>query len=106
MGTNMIIQAGYNKKELLQLADAFLTLENKEMCLAFLEDICTPNELKALGQRLEVAVRLHRGENYAKIVKDTGASSTTVSRVNRCLNYGAGGYQTVIPRITKGEENA
>ena len=109
----MIIQAGYNKKELLQLADAFLTLENKEMCLAFLEmclafleDICTPNELKALGQRLEVAVRLHRGENYAKIVKDTGASSTTVSRVNRCLNYGAGGYQTVIPRITKGEENA
>ena len=64
------------------------------------------NELKALGQRLEVAVRLHRGENYAKIVKDTGASSTTVSRVNRCLNYGAGGYQTVIPRITKGEENA
>lgn len=102
----MIIQAGYNKKELLQLADAFLTLENKEMCLAFLEDICTPNELKALGQRLEVAVRLHRGENYAKIVKDTGASSTTVSRVNRCLNYGAGGYQTVIPRITKGKENA
>ena len=102
----MIIQAGYNKKELLQLADAFLTLENKEMCLAFLEDICTPNELKALGQRLEVAVRLHRGENDAKIVKDTGASSTTVSRVNRCLNYGAGGYQTVIPRITKGEENA
>lgn len=102
----MIIQAGYNKKELMQLADAFLTLENKEMCLAFLEDICTPNELKALGQRLEVAVRLHRGENYAKIVKDTGASSTTVSRVNRCLNYGAGGYQTVIPRITKGEENA
>ena len=102
----MIIQAGYNKKELLQLSDAFLTLENKEMCLAFLEDICTPNELKALGQRLEVAVRLHRGENYAKIVKDTGASSTTVSRVNRCLNYGAGGYQTVIPRITKGEENA
>ena len=102
----MIIQAGYNKKELLQLADAFLTLENKEMCLAFLEDICTPNELKALGQRLEVAVRLHRGENYAKTVKDTGASSTTVSRVNRCLNYGAGGYQTVIPRITKGEENA
>ena len=102
----MIIQAGYNKKELLQLADAFLTLENKEMCLAFLEDICTPNELKALGQRLEVAVRLHRGENYAKIVKDTGASSTTVSRVNRCLDYGAGGYQTVIPRITKGEENA
>ncbi|MCD2435366.1 YerC/YecD family TrpR-related protein [Acidaminococcus sp. NSJ-142] len=100
------MQAGYNKKELLQLADAFLTLENKEMCLAFLEDICTPNELKALGQRLEVAVRLHRGENYAKIVKDTGASSTTVSRVNRCLNYGAGGYQTVIPRITKGEENA
>ena len=102
----MIIQAGYNKKELLQLADAFLTLENKEMCLAFLEDICTPNELKALGQRLEVAVRLHRRENYAKIVKDTGASSTTVSRGNRCLNYGAGGYQTVIPRITKGEENA
>ncbi len=99
------MQAGLNKKEIQQLGQAFLLLENEEAALAFLEDICTPNELKALSQRLEVAVRLHRGENYAKIVKDTGASSTTISRVNRCLNYGAGGYRSIIPQLTKGEED-
>ena len=86
--------AGLNERELKQLAKAFTLLKDL--------DICTPNELKALSQRLEVAVRLHRGENYAKIVKDTGASSTTVSRVNRCLNYGAGGYRTLIPILTEG----
>ncbi|CDB92756.1 YerC/YecD family TrpR-related protein [Acidaminococcus intestini] len=102
------MQAGLNKRELHRLAHAFILLKNDRMCLDFLEDICTPNELKALSQRLEVAggvqrlevaVRLHRGENYAKIVNDTGASSTTVSRVNRCLNYGAGGYRKVIPML-------
>ena len=87
------MQAGLNKRELHRLAHAFILLKNDRMCLDFLEDICTPNELKALSQRLEVAVRLHRGEN------DTGASSTTVSRVNRCLNYGAGGYRKVIPML-------
>ena len=68
------MQAGLNKRELHRLAHAFILLKNDRMCLDFLEDICTPNELKALSQRLEVAVRLHRGENYAKIVNDTGAS--------------------------------
>lgn len=97
--------AGLNQRELKQLADAFILVKDEAEMLAFLEDICTPNELKALSQRLEVAVRLHRGENYAKIVKDTGASSTTVSRVNRCLNYGAGGYRSLIPQLTnEGEE--
>ena len=91
--------AGLNQRELKQLANAFTLLKDEAGALAFLEDICTPNELKALSQRLEVAVRLHRGENYAKIVNDTGASSTTVSRVNRCLNYGAGGYRKVIPML-------
>jgi TrpR-related protein YerC/YecD len=93
------MQTGLRKKELHRLARAFLVLKDEKMCLNFLDDICTPNELKALSQRLEVAVRLHRGENYAKIVNDTGASSTTVSRVNRCLNYGAGGYRKVIPLL-------
>ncbi|MCH3951245.1 MAG: YerC/YecD family TrpR-related protein [Acidaminococcus sp.] len=93
------MQAGLNKKEIQQLAKAFLLAKDEKLCLDFMEDICTPNELKALSQRLEVAVRLHRGENYAKIVNDTGASSTTVSRVNRCLNYGAGGYRKIIPLL-------
>lgn len=97
-----IMVAGLNERELKQLAKAFTLLKDLDGSLAFLEDICTPNELKALSQRLEVAVRLHRGENYAQIVKDTGASSTTVSRVNRCLNYGAGGYRTLIPILTEG----
>ena len=94
-----IMVAGLNERELKQLARAFTLLKDVDGSMAFLEDICTPNELKALSQRLEVAVRLHRGENYAKIVNDTGASSTTVSRVNRCLNYGAGGYRKVIPML-------
>ena len=93
------MQAGLNHREIHQLAKAFLLARDEKLCLDFIQDICTPNEIKALSQRLEVAVRLHRGENYAKIVKDTGASSTTVSRVNRCLNYGAGGYRKVTPLL-------
>lgn len=93
------MQRGLNGREVDRLAKAFTLLENVEEARAFLDDICTPNEMKSLSQRLEVAMRLHRGQNYAKIVKDTGASSTTVSRVNRCLNYGAGGYRSMIPRL-------
>ena len=95
------MQEGLNGRELDRLAKALTLLKNCEEARAFLDDICTPTELKSLSQRLEVAARLHAGQNYAKIVKDTGASSTTVSRVNRCLHYGAGGYQAMIPRLKK-----
>lgn len=87
-----------------QLFKAILALKTEAECDAFFEDICTFSEVKAMSQRLEVARLLNEGENYTKIVKKTGASSTTVSRVNRCLNYGAGGYVNALKRFKKGIE--
>ena len=88
--------------DLEQLFTAVLSLKTQEECDAFFEDICTVSEVKAMAQRLEVAKMLNEGENYATIAKVTGASSTTVSRVNRCLHYGAGGYVKVMKVIDGG----
>lgn len=84
-----------------QLIEAILSLENKEQCYNFFEDICTINELKALAQRLEVARMLDEGSIYEEIVSKTGASTATISRVKRCLVYGADGYNSVMPVIQK-----
>lgn len=82
-----------------QLFRAVLTLKNLEECYEFFEDICTVNELKALSQRLQVARMLEDGESYDTIVETTGASTATISRVKRCLVYGADGYKTVLARM-------
>lgn len=82
-----------------QLFEAVLTLKNIEECYEFFEDICTVNELKALSQRLQVARMLKDGESYDTIVETTGASTATISRVKRCLVYGADGYKTVLERM-------
>jgi len=66
-----------------------------------LQDLCTVSELKALEQRMEVALLLDEGRIYSDILAHTGASSATISRVNRCVRYGAGGYQAVLPRLRK-----
>ena len=81
------------------LFDAVLTLETKEECRAFFQDLCTVAELKALAQRMEVAQLLDQGFIYNDILQRTGASSATISRVNRALQYGADGYKTVLPRL-------
>ncbi len=82
------------------LAKALLTLETVEECTAFLEDICTPQELKAISQRLEVAKLLRENKVYTEIVEETGASTATISRVNKTLNYqAAGGYEIVFDRL-------
>lgn len=83
------------------LFDAFLSLKNESECSAFLEDLCTISEIKSMAQRLEVASLLQKGEIYSKIAEDTGASTATISRVSRCLNYGNDGYNTVLSRIGK-----
>lgn len=83
-----------------QLFEAVLALENKEECYKFFEDICTVKEVKALGQRLEVARLLNEGSTYEEIADKTGASSATISRVKRYLNYGAEGYQLILPRLS------
>ena len=87
-----------------QLFRAILTLKNIDECYEFFEDICTINELKALAQRLEVANMLENGESYDAIVETTGASTATISRVERCLVYGADGYKIVLGRLKKKEK--
>lgn len=82
-----------------QLFEAILQLENKEECYKFFEDVCTIKEIKALGQRLEVARLLNEGATYEQIADATGASSATISRVKRYLNYGAEGYQLILERL-------
>ena len=82
-----------------ELYESLLQLNNVEECRRFMEDLCTVTELKAMRQRIEVAMYLREGMIYHDILKHTGASSATISRVNRCLQYGADGYQTVLPRL-------
>ena len=79
--------------------EAILTLRTKEECLAFFEDVCTVNELMAISQRFAVARQLKEGKTYLEIAENTGASTATISRVNRCLNYGSNGYNTVMDRL-------
>jgi len=86
-----------------QLFAAILTLKTIEECYQFFEDICTIGEIKAMAQRLEVARMLSSGSIYDEIVAKTGASTATISRVKRCLYYGADGYKTVLARLGAGE---
>lgn len=82
-----------------QFYKAVLSLKNVEDCKAFFEDVCTIKELQDLIQRLQVAVMLDEGKNYQEISKETSVSSATISRVNRCLMYGEGGYRSVIESL-------
>ncbi len=78
---------------------AVLKLKTEEECRTFFEDVCTIRELQDLIQRFKIAVLLSQGNNYLEISDITGVSSATISRVNRCLVYGDGGYSTVISRL-------
>ena len=84
-----------------QLFDAILSLENKEECYSFFEDLCTINELLSLSQRYEVASMLKNKKTYLEIAEKTGASTATISRVNRSLIYGNDGYEMVFSRMKK-----
>lgn len=81
------------------LYESILTLQSVEECKNFFKDLCTMSELCAMEQRLEVAILLSEGMIYNDILERTGASSATISRVNRALQYGADGYQAVLPRV-------
>ena len=87
------------------LCEALLTLKTKKECYAFLEDICTIKEILDISQRLEVARMLKEKRSYTAITKETGASAATISRVSRCLEYGSGGYKTVIYRLNEEKNN-
>ena len=84
------------------LANAILSLQTVDECYAFFEDVCTIKEVLSIAQRLRVASLLSEGESYQQVCKETGASSATVGRVKRCLDYGVGGYQMILNRL-KGE---
>lgn len=95
--------SNWHNKSTDELCEALLSLKTKEECYAFLDDICTIKEALDIAQRLSVAKMLKKGVSYTKITKETGASAATISRVSKCCEYGAGGYDIVINRC--GEEN-
>ena len=88
------------KDDLDMLFQAILELENIDECYKFFEDIATITELKAISQRIQVAKMLREKRVYTEIAEATGASTATISRVNKCLNYGQGGYNIVLDRIS------
>ena len=83
------------------LYEAILSLQTKEECKAFFQDLCTFTEVKAMAQRMEVARLLDQGLIYSEILERTGTSSATISRINRALQYGADGYRIVLDRLQK-----
>ena len=89
-----------------QLYKAILQLQDEQECYDFFQDLCTVSELRSMEQRFEVALLLNDGMIYNDILERTGASSATISRVNRALNYGADGYKQVLPRAKELREKA
>ena len=85
-------------KDEKELFRAILALSSEDECAAFFEDICTIKEMQDLSQRWCVARMLEKGEKYQAIEEKTGASTATISRVNKCLNYGSGGYKAIIAK--------
>lgn len=94
----------FHSQAIDRLFKAMLTLGSVEECYAFFEDVCTIKEIQDMAQRLEVASLLSEGKNYQEVVEKTNVSTATISRVNKCLNYGSGGYKTALGRL-KEEEN-
>ncbi len=94
----------YMNELIAQLMEAISKIESKEECLAFFDDLCTIKEIQDMAQRFETAVQLAEGKNYKEIAKDVGVSTATISRVSRCLNYGAGGYRKAIEKMVREEE--
>ena len=89
----------FNTPSIERLFTAILQLKTEEECRQFLEDVCTIKEVQDMAQRFEAAILLDQGEGYQTISDQVGISTATISRVSRCLNYGAGGYRQVIDRM-------
>lgn len=88
-----------NDRTVEQLFEAVLTLKSVEECYIFFDDLCTVNEIQSMSQRLEVARMLRLDQTYKQIEQETSASTATISRVKRCLNYGNDGYQMALERL-------
>ena len=90
---------GMKNPGMVALFQAILALQTQEECYAFFEDLCTMKELSDMSQRLQAAKMLLQGKTYEQIVKSAEISTATISRINRCIQYGNGGYRTVIERV-------
>ena len=90
-----------NEEYINNLCDAVISINDKEECKKFLLDLFTFQELESTAQRLEVAKQLREGKSYNEINQQTGASTATISRVNKCLNYGDGGYAQILEKMGK-----
>ena len=90
---------GRKKERVTALYEHIVEIRTLDECQRFFEDLCAPTELQAIEQRFSVARMLHEGRGYAEILKESGASSATVSRVNRALNYSTGGMKELMERI-------
>ncbi len=95
----------FHGEQAQRLFKALALLDDPADCAAFIEDLCTITELRDMAQRLETALLLSKGQNYQTISKNVGVSTTTISRVSRCLNYGAGGYVKVLEKLRESEED-
>lgn len=95
----MAYESKFKRDDIDELFDAVLTLEDREDCYRFFEDICTINEIHAIAQRLQVAKLLSEKKTYSEIESITKASTATISRINKCLVYGADGYKRVLERL-------
>lgn len=84
---------------------AIVAIDNTEECRNFFEDICTVKEIQDLAQRLKVAQMLDDGKSYQEVSSATGASTATISRVNKCLVYGSGGYESVIRKLSDSDDD-
>lgn len=89
----------FHSESMDRLFEAVLSLQSKEECRALFEDLCTIKELQDMAQRFDVAVLLSEGNSYQKISEKVEVSTATIGRVSKCLNYGSGGYRTVIERM-------
>lgn len=101
----MIYKSKIKSEQVDDLFEAILLLENAEECYRFFEDICTVKEVQAIAQRLQVVKLLVKNKTYHEIESETGASTATISRINRSLNYGADGYKLVLEKLNIIDEN-
>lgn len=95
----MAYESKFRSEEIDELFDAVLTLKDREDCYRFFEDICTINEIHSISQRLQVAKLLREKKTYNEIEQITKASTATISRINKCIVYGADGYKRVLERL-------
>lgn len=94
----------FHSESIEQLFRAIMLLKDEKECADFFEDICTITEIQDMAQRLDAAILLDKGLNYQQISKQASVSTATISRVSKCINYGSGGYGTIIERLKELEE--